>query len=116
MTTPERRETVRFAVTARIEVYSDDTTAELTLVDMSMGGFSAESREPVPVGVVIQFRFATPGGAWEVTLDTQSVYSAGAPGAAVFLSGFKFLNTGQFDVQSRIYSLVDHATSVVTFS
>ena len=118
VTTPERRETVRFAVTARIEVCAVDTNVELTLIDLSMGGFSATSNERIPAGGTTEFRFATPNGAWAVTLHAQSVYSAdGSSGAApVFLCGFRFLNPEQLDVQARIYSLVDHATSVVTFS
>ena len=66
------------------------------------------------------FRFATPNGKWEVTLEAQSVYTAisgDSSGAApVFHSGFKFVKLEQADVQERIHSLVDHATSVVTFS
>ena len=97
-----------------------DTAVPLELSDLSMGGFSVRSAEVLPVGEVMRFRFRTPSGSWAAAITAKSVYSDPIPQASgassAFLSGFKFLNPESPSVQARIHSLVDHATSVVTFS
>ena len=92
----------------------------MELSDLSMGGFSVRSAEVLPVGEVMRFRFSTPSGSWAAALTAKSDYSfsesQGPETSSAFLTGFKFLNPEAPSVQARIHSLVDHATSVVTFS
>lgn len=120
MTTPERRETARVAVTARIDLSSLDTQVAMILADLSLGGFSVRSAEPLPIGVVMRFRFGTPSGSWTASLTALSIYSrpdAGGPAETPsYQSGFQFLNGDSPAVQARIHQLVDHATTVVSVS
>jgi c-di-GMP-binding flagellar brake protein YcgR len=107
-------------VTARIDVSSLDSQVAMNLADLSLGGFSVRSTEPLPAGVVMRFRFGTASGSWTASLTALSIYSrpdAGGPSdTPSYQSGFQFLNIESPAVQARIHQVVDHATSVVSLS
>jgi len=107
-------------VTARINVSSLDAQAAMNLADLSTGGFSVRTPEPLPVAQVMRFRFAEPTGSWDVLLTAQSVYSRpdaqGPSDAPSYQTGFRFLNEDSPAVQARIHQLVDRATAMVHFS
>ena len=115
MATPERREAVRVAVTSRIDVSSLDINVAMDLADLSRGGFAVRTPQALPLGQVMRFRFATPGGAWSTALTARAVYSqSGTPGpsdAPGYQTGFQFLNTESPAVQARVHQLVERATS-----
>ena len=121
MTTPERREATRVPVTARINISSPDTPADLVaLADLSMGGFSVRSQDELPVGKVLRFMFAAPTSPWVVSLTARSIYTRpdadGALYGACYQTGFQFINDDSPAIQARIHQLLDHAMAAVRVS
>ena len=116
----ERRRTIRVVVTSPINVQSPVAQVTMSLLNVSAGGFAVSSSAPLPVGVVMTFRFTSNPGTWSTLLTAKGAYSrphhTTPDGHVEYLSGFSFLNPETPGTLERILALMDHATSVVTFS
>ena len=117
---PERRKTIRFRAAAPIVVQCLDSRVDVSLADLSGGGFSLRSQSEFAVGSTLRFRFSTPDGGWATLLSAQSVYIRPDPDAAPresrFVTGFKFINPEMPRIAASVNALIDRATAVISFS
>jgi hypothetical protein len=90
---------------------------DVTIVDLSTGGFLLETSQPFPVDSVHQFRVALPDGRWSTELTAVAVHAKERPinDSVRYLTGFAFLDPQGEEAQRRLEKLVNHVTSVVSY-
>jgi hypothetical protein len=90
---------------------------DVTIVDLSVGGFLLESDAPFTVGSLHQFRIAQRGGAWTPMLTARSMHVRVRRDSSPvrYLTGFAFVEPIGEEARRRVHALVEHVTSVVVF-
>jgi hypothetical protein len=110
-----RRRSPRFDVSGLIEAWIDGGSVALTMHDLSLGGFSAETTIGIRPGTRHQVIFK-PAESERLIIDAEAVHCRllGSGRAALFLTGFKFV----FDTDEAaeaVERLVEAATSPLSF-
>jgi hypothetical protein len=111
----ERREFPRVPAAQHIHATVDDAAQDVTIVDLSQGGFLLESGTPFPVGAIHQFRVALRDGRWMTLLTARSMHVRPRAGASRHLTGFAFVEPLGDEARARVRTLVQHVTSVVSY-
>jgi len=109
-----RRRHPRIAVLGEIQGRRVPLDMPITVRDLSLRGFSAESAQPFPPGTRHQFQFTKPDGP-EILLEATAIHcriaSATGDGQVTFVSGFEFVSSDATD--AAVASLIDTITSVL---
>jgi hypothetical protein len=92
-----------------------DQAQDVTIVDLSRGGFLLESVDPFTVGSLYQFRVALKDGRWMTLLTARSMHARSRPETGKHLTGFAFVEPLGEDARARVHMLVEHVTSVVSY-
>jgi hypothetical protein len=82
---------------------------DLSVVDLSFGGFLAKASTPLPINEVLEVKLTTPDGSWQDIFDVRVVWCRGQAGIEgdSFLVGFAFISVSNLDGEPRIQPLVD---------
>jgi len=88
----ERRRLPRIAVLSALDGYGVDLDLKVTVLEISLGGFSVESPEPFVVGSEHAFLFsAADGRETMVRCQCRHVKMSGGLGKPTYIAGFEFL-------------------------
>jgi hypothetical protein len=93
----------------------DAAAQDVTIVDLSKGGFLLESATPFRVGSIHQFRIALTDGRWMTLLTARSMHARPQPQTARHLTGFAFVEPIGDEARACVHTLVEHVTSVVSY-
>ncbi len=112
MSVTDRRSTPRLEVLGRLHGHLVSLDVSITVGNLGLGGFSAESVMPFPLGARHQFRFTTDRG---VGIDIQAVVVHRRPGYSVdgltfFVTGFSFVHDPMHDTARDIRALMASMT------
>jgi hypothetical protein len=113
----ERRRWPRIPVRARVPASADGFAEEVTVRDVSEGGFLVETLSPFAVGAEHAFRVKRSSGALVTMLIARCVHcrrNADPLAPEIYLAGFAFVDPTGEAARARIHALIDHVTSVVT--
>ena len=111
----ERRQHPRVPAGKHVRASLEDNAQDVTIVDLSQGGFLLESSSPFRVGAVHQFRIALSDGRWMTLLTARSMHGRPRPGTGTHLTGFAFVEPLGDEARARVHTLVEHVTSVVSY-
>jgi hypothetical protein len=112
----DRRRTPRIDVNGRIEGFLESTGEPVRIRDVSLGGFSIETPDPLPEGVHVM-RFSVEGQ-WSISLSAVTRYSrpfSTVDGASWYLTGFEYLAQHSRATQRTAGYLVERLTSILHF-
>ena len=113
LTHDERRQHPRVAARGKVNTSVLDDPGDVTIVDLSNGGFLLESSQPFLVDSIHQFRIATNKGDWMTLLTARSMHSRQSE--SKFFTGFAFVEPLGAEARQRVHTLVEHVTSVVAY-
>jgi len=108
----ERRRHTRFLASGRVVGTLVSRDLPVRVRDVSAGGFSVETMEPVEIGATESVRF-TAVDDWTDTVPARSLHcrpSVSANGLPLYVTGFEFSNPDA--VESTIAVLLEKVTSV----
>jgi hypothetical protein len=108
----DRRSTPRLAVLGRLHGHLVSLDVPITIGNLGLGGFSAESVMPFPLGARHQFRFTTDTGG-EVNIQAVVVHRRpgySADGLTFFVTGFAFVHDPAHDTAGDIRLLLASMT------
>ena len=108
MSPRDRRSTPRLEVLGRLHGQLVSLDIPITIANVGLGGFSAESVMPFPLGARHQFRFTTDDRV-EIHLAAVVVHRRPAyspDGLTYFITGFSFVHDPMHDTASDIRRLV----------
>jgi hypothetical protein len=108
----ERRRHARFLASGRLVGTLVSSDLPVRIRDVSAGGFSIETMEPVPTGTDESVRF-TAVDDWTGVVDARSLHcrpSVSSSGLPLYVTGFVFANPEQ--AQGSIATLLEKVTSV----
>jgi hypothetical protein len=111
----ERRQYPRIPASGQVHATLPDQAQDVTIVDLSRGGFLLESAEPFMVGSLHQFRVALKDGRWMTLLTARSMHARTRPESGRHLTGFSFVEPLGDDARARVHMLVEHVASVVSY-
>ncbi len=106
----DRRRFVRAQVTDGLNAETAQSGVIVRLVDMSLGGFLAESSTGFVPDTAHLFRFSTEDDQWAVTLRAITVYSHQRGGRS-HVSGFAFADKADPAAAQAIFDLFDRVTT-----
>jgi hypothetical protein len=112
----ERRRFPRIAVRSPLRAATDRPAEDVTVRDVSEGGFLVETASPFPIDAVHAFRVRRPDGTFVTMLVARCVHCRRHPDPVappIYLAGFAFVDPTGDTAQARIHALIDHVTSVV---
>jgi hypothetical protein len=114
--TDERRRNPRVLTGGSIQARVLGRNLDLDVLDLSVGGFRAESHLRISVGRTYVCEIGATG-VGTVTLAVKAVYCRPmtADPQATFDVGFAFLNPGERAVHAAVGMLLEHVTSVLEF-
>jgi hypothetical protein len=108
----ERRRHPRFLASGRLVGTLVAQDLPVRVRDVSSGGFSVETMEPVPTGATEPVRFTTADD-WTAVLEARSLHcrpSVSPNGLPLFVTGFEFAEPDK--VRPSIVTLIEKITSV----
>ena len=108
----DRRSTPRLEVLGRLHGHLVSLDVPITIGNLGLGGFSAESVMPFPLGARHQFRFTTDTGG-EVNIQAVVVHRRpgySADGLTFFVTGFAFVHDPVHDTARDIRLLLTSMT------
>jgi len=108
----DRRSTPRLEVLGRLHGHLVSLDVPITIGNLGLGGFSAESVMPFPLGARHQFRFTTDAGV-EVNIQGVVVHRRpgySADGLTFFVTGFAFVHDPVHDTARDIRLLLTSMT------
>ena len=111
----ERRQFPRVPTAEHVHASLDNDAQDVTILDLSQGGFLLESGTPFPVGAIHQFRIALRDGRWMTLLTARSMHVRPRAGSTRHLTGFSFVEPLGDEARARVHTLVQHVTSVVSY-
>jgi hypothetical protein len=113
----DRRQHPRVPARGRVDTRITDAAQaqDVTIVDLSRGGFLLESTEPFTVGTIHQFRIALRDGRWMTMLTARSLHGRPQSDGRHHLTGFAFVEPLGDEARERVHALVENVTSVVSF-
>jgi hypothetical protein len=111
MTDRERRRHTRYLVFDRLlgNLLGEDLPVRIR--DVSVGGFAAETPDPLPADVHQAVRFIAADD-WSIVIEARSVYtrpSVSAEGHPLYVTGFSFASAPASDAVRR---LLEKVTSI----
>ena len=112
----ERRQHPRVPARGKVDATVLDDPggpSDVTIIDLSNGGFLLESSHPFLVNSIHQFRIATNKGDWLTLLTARSMHSRQSE--SKYLTGFAFVEPLGAEARQRVHTLVTHVTSVVSY-
>jgi hypothetical protein len=115
----DRRQSQRRPVERPRETRMTVRSQEVTLRDLSLGGFLIESPEAFEVNALHQFRVADGEGDWTAVLTARSAHCRRihrTDGSSYFLTGFAFFFPHGREAWRRVCNLVGRETSVVCYT
>jgi hypothetical protein len=111
----ERRQHPRVPAGGHVHATIPDQAQDVTILDLSRGGFLLESAAPFTVGSLYQFRVALKDGRWMTLLTARSMHARARPETGSHLTGFAFVEPLGEDARARVHMLVEHVASVVSY-
>jgi hypothetical protein len=111
----ERRKHTRVPAAEHVRATVGDDAQDVTIVDLSRGGFLLESSTPFSVGTIHQFRIALRDGRWMTMLTARSMHGRPRARTNRHLTGFAFVEPLGEEARARVHTLVEHVTSVVSY-
>jgi hypothetical protein len=111
----ERRQHPRVPARDHVRARIEDDAQDVTIIDLSRGGFLLESATPFRVGSIHQFRIALADGRWMTLLTARSMHARLRPDTDRHLTGFAFVEPLGDEARARVHTLVEHVTSVVSY-
>jgi hypothetical protein len=114
-TRPDRRASPRLDVNGRIQGELESLNLPVRVCEISLGGFSIETTDPVEPGLQVM-RFTQ--GPWSISLSAWSRHSrpfCGTDGEVRHVTGFEYADAQNPDTIQMIRALVERLTSVLLF-
>jgi PilZ domain-containing protein len=113
----DRRRSPRVVPERPLQARADGVDADLTVLEVSFGGFRVEG--PIPFGPEATHRFqivpVTGGAAIEFQAKAVYCHSRGAEAAKAYETGFAFLEIRLPATQASVHALMDALTAVLQF-
>jgi hypothetical protein len=115
--TAERRPRPSVMATHPLRANAAGIDVSVSIIEMSFGGFLAESPVPFVPGTIHVFDIALEGEARVIRLSAKVVYTRRPDSATVPLyeSGFSITDLDHPAVESSVHVLMAHITSVLQF-
>ena len=106
----ERRSGPRVDVRGRVIIELDSFPGQLTLLNISPGGFGLATTDLISAELPLDFRFGTTDNRWSMTFTARLApirpeYREGV--RVAYLAGFSFIDAERADVAERIETLVE---------
>ena len=111
----ERRMGPRIDVRGRVIVELDSFPGQLTLFDISAGGFGLATTDLISAELPLEFHFGTTDHRWSMTFTARLAhirpeYRDGV--RVAYLAGFSFIDAERPDVAERIEQLMELVAAV----